>query len=82
MALRERPDLILMDLEMPRMSGLEACRALKQHANTKHIPVILLTMRGEKQFVEEGYSSGCSDYLTKPLNEETLLKVLKEHLGE
>ena len=64
-ALAEKPDLILMDVMMPRMTGLEACRALKQHKETSKIPVMLLTTRGEEQFVEQGYESGCSDYLTK-----------------
>src|SRR5579864_2998881 len=59
----EKPDLILMDVMMPRMTGLEACRALKQDKETSKIPVILLTTRGEEAFVREGYESGCSDYL-------------------
>lgn len=81
-ALRERPDLILMDIEMPRMSGLEACRILRQHENTKKTPIILLTMRGENSFVQEGYASGCSDFLTKPVNEKKLIAALRTHLGE
>jgi CheY-like chemotaxis protein len=46
-ALERRPDLILMDVEMPRMSGVEACRALRKHAETRNTPIVLLTMRGE-----------------------------------
>ena len=67
-AIQEKPDLILMDIEMPRMTGLEACRALKANEATKEIPIILLTTRGEDRFVQEGYASGCSDFLTKPVN--------------
>lgn len=78
----EKPDLILMDVIMPRMTGLEACRALKQDKETSKIPVILLTTRGEEQFVQEGYESGCSDYLTKPVNDTELLDLLKAYLGE
>jgi CheY-like chemotaxis protein len=78
----EKPDLILMDIVMPRMTGLEACRVLKQDKETSNIPVILLTTRGEEQFVQEGYASGCSDYLTKPVNNTELLALLKAYLGE
>ena len=60
-ARQEKPDLILMDIVMPRMTGLEACRVLKQDKETEKIPVILLTTRGEEQYVQEGYASGCSD---------------------
>lgn len=82
MALREQPDLILMDVVMPRMSGLEACRALKQEQTTKRIPVILLTSRGEQATVEDAYQSGCSDFLTKPVDEIKLVALLKNYLGE
>jgi CheY-like chemotaxis protein len=81
-ALKERPDLILMDVEMPRMNGLEACKILKQDEATKKIPVILLTARRADSFVQEGYASGCSDFLTKPLNKAKLIAVLEAHLGE
>jgi CheY-like chemotaxis protein len=81
-AKEEKPDLILMDIVMPRMTGLEACRVLKNDKETEKIPVILLTTRGEEQFVQEGYASGCSDYLTKPVNDAELLDLLKAYLGE
>jgi CheY-like chemotaxis protein len=78
----EKPDLILMDVMMPRMTGLEACRVLKHDKETSKIPVILLTTRAEEQYVQEGYESGCSDYLTKPVNDTELLDLLKAYLGE
>jgi CheY-like chemotaxis protein len=81
-AREERPDLILMDIVMPRMTGLEACRVLKKDKETEGIPVILLTTRGEEKYVQEGYASGCSDYLTKPVNDVELLDLLKAYLGE
>jgi CheY-like chemotaxis protein len=81
-ARREKPDLILMDIVMPRMTGLEACRVLKKDSETSRIPVILLTTRGEEQYVQEGYASGCSDYLTKPVNDTELLDLLQAYLGE
>ncbi len=81
-ARREKPDLILMDIVMPRMTGLEACRVLKKDSETSRIPVILLTTRGEEQYVQEGYASGCSDYLTKPVNDTELIDLLQAYLGE
>src|ERR1051325_8101399 len=69
-AIADLPHLILMDIEMPRMNGIEACRLLKQNEATKNIPIVLLTMRGEEPFVRQGYASGCSDFLTKPVNEQ------------
>lgn len=80
-ALQHKPDLILMDVEMPRMSGIEACRVLRQHAGTRSVPIVLLTMRGEDQAVKKGFDSGCNEYLLKPLNEAVLVATLKKYLG-
>jgi CheY-like chemotaxis protein len=81
-AREEKPDLILMEIVLPRMTGLEACRLLKEDQDTHKIPVIFLTTRGEEQFVQEGYASGCNDYMTKPVNDVELLDLLKTYLGE
>jgi CheY-like chemotaxis protein len=80
-AIAEVPNLILMDIEMPRMNGIEACRLLKQNETTRDIPVVLLTMRGEEPFVRQGYASGCSDFLTKPVNEQKLATIIKKYLS-
>lgn len=79
-AIAELPDLILMDIEMPRMNGLEACKLLKENKATKNIPVVLLTMRGEDPFVQQGFANGCSDFLVKPVNEQKLATVVKRYL--
>ena len=81
-ALVERPDLILMDVVMPTMTGLEACRVLRQNASTMRTPIILVTTRGESEGVEAGFASGCSDYVTKPINGLELLSKLRDQLGE
>src|ERR1044071_3634448 len=57
-AREELPDLILMDIVMPKMNGIMACRAIKQDPATKHIPIILVTTRGEAESLEAGYESG------------------------
>ena len=80
-ALAERPDLIVMDVVMPRMGGVEALRELRARAETRLTPVILVTTRGEPASVEAGYESGCSDYLTKPFEPEELLSKVRDCLG-
>ncbi len=81
-ALSERPDLILMDVVMPKMTGFEALRELRQRDATKDIPVIMVTTRGEGENVEAGFESGCNDYLTKPIDGIALLAKVRDHLGE
>ena len=81
-ATAEPPDLILMDVVMPNMTGLEACRALRAQPSTRAIPIILVTTRGESTSVEAGYESGCNDYVTKPINRLELLSKLRDQLGE
>jgi DNA-binding response OmpR family regulator len=80
-AVAERPDLILMDVVMPRKTGFEACRELKQREDTKSIPVILVTTRGEGENVETGFECGCNDYVTKPVNAQELLAKVRDHIA-
>ena len=80
-ARRELPDLILMDIVMPKVTGLEACKALRADPITSHIPIILVTTRGEPQTVEQGYEVGCNDYVTKPVNSSELLSKIRNILG-
>jgi DNA-binding response OmpR family regulator len=81
-ALSEKPDLILMDVVMPRMDGFEACKKLREQDATKAIPVIMVTTRGELASVESGYASGCNDYVTKPINGLELLAKVRSCLGQ
>ncbi len=75
----ELPDLILMDIVMPKMTGIQA-RAIKEDPTTSHIPIILVTTRGEAESMEAGYSSGCNDYVTKPVNSAELLGKIRDLL--
>jgi CheY-like chemotaxis protein len=77
----EQPDLILMDIVMPHVNGLEACKALREDPATRHIPIILVTTRGEAQCMEQGYENGCNDYVTKPVNSAELLSKVRSLLG-
>jgi CheY-like chemotaxis protein len=80
-ATAELPDLILMDVVMPRMTGIEACKKLRGQSTTKDIPIILVTTRGEPTSVEIGYESGCNDYVTKPINSVELLGKVENLIG-
>jgi len=61
-------DLILMDIVMPGIDGLEACRAIKQSARSRDIPIIMVTASGKAEQIEKAFSAGAVDYITKPIN--------------
>lgn len=81
-ATREIPDLILMDVVMPKLSGFDAVRKLREQAATREIPIILVTTRAEVHNVQNGFASGCNDYITKPINSLELITKVKNFLGE
>ena len=81
-AATEKPDLILLDVIMPRMSGFEACRLIRDDEASKNIPIIMVTTRGEAANVETGWLVGCTDYVTKPINSVELLAKVRSLLGE
>lgn len=78
----ERPDLIFLDVIMPRMDGFQTCRVLRSRSETKNVPIILVTTRGEPHYVRQGFESGCTDYITKPFDGEELLAKVRSHLEE
>jgi len=78
--LRDGPDLILMDLSLPRLDGWEATRRLKANASVKHIPVIAVTAHAAREDQTRAYQSGCCDYITKPIDREVLMTSIKKHL--
>ncbi len=80
-AVRELPDLILLDVVMPRMDGFEVCRVLRGIEATRTIPIIMVTTRGEGKNVEAGFANGANDYVTKPINSAELLAKIQRHLG-
>jgi len=81
-AAAERPDLIVMDVVMPKMSGFEACRAIRKQESTCNVPIIMVTTRAEGENVEEGFASGCSEYVTKPINSLEFVTKVRHCLGE
>ena len=77
----ERPDLIVMDVVMPKMTGIEACLELRRCPETSAIPVLLVTTRGEEEFVAKGREAGCTEYLTKPVNGPELMAKIRDYLA-
>ena len=73
------PDLILLDIMMPDISGYEVCRQLKANPHTRHIPVIFLTSKTEVESEEIGMSLGAVDYITRPINPDILLSRVRAH---
>jgi two-component system alkaline phosphatase synthesis response regulator PhoP len=65
---QESPDLILLDIMMPRMSGFEVCRKIKTDPETRDIPIIMVTALNELGDIERGVESGTDDFITKPVN--------------
>jgi two-component system, sensor histidine kinase and response regulator len=74
------PDLILLDIMMPGIDGLEVCRRLKNDVRLREIPVIFLTAKKETEDLAEGFNVGGVDYITKPFNREELIIRVKNHL--
>lgn len=72
-ALAEEPDVILMDIMMPRLNGIDACRRLKTDPRTEHIPIVLVTALNEREDRLRGLGAGADDFLTKPVNDLQLL---------
>jgi two-component system cell cycle response regulator len=68
-----QPDLILLDVMMPGMDGFECCRHLKESAATLHIPVVMVTALGEPSERLRGLEAGADDFLTKPVEYDTLM---------
>jgi len=71
------PDLVLLDIMLPGMDGLEVCRLLATQDNTRHLPVIMLTAKGEEADIVTGLQMGADDYITKPFSPRVLLARIK-----
>ena len=76
----EMPDLILMDVRMPRMTGYEACQTIKADDRVKHIPVVFLSAKGQDSEIQAGINAGASEYLLKPFAPMELTEKIRELL--
>ena len=80
MAKKITPELILLDVRMPVMSGYEACEKIKNDPKTKHIPIVFLSAKGQDSEIQAGLSAGATDYLLKPFGPMELTDKVKELL--
>jgi two-component system phosphate regulon response regulator PhoB/two-component system alkaline phosphatase synthesis response regulator PhoP len=76
-AFQDLPDLILLDVKLPRLDGCEVCRKLKSDARTKTIPVFLLSAKAQKKEIQEGLDAGADKYLCKPMSFPDILKEIQ-----
>lgn len=75
-----QPDLILLDVVMPKLDGLSTCRALRARPETSTTPILLVTSQNEEWDVEAGFTSGCTDYVMKPVDQLELLSKVESWL--
>jgi len=79
---QEKPDLIILDVRMPRMTGYEVCRRLKEDPQTRDIPVVFLSAKGQDMEVQEGYASGAEEYIIKPFVPDDLVAQVQRILEQ
>lgn len=80
-ALEEKPDLVLLDWMMPRMSGIEVCTSMRKDPDLAHTPVIMLTAKAQEADVSRGFAAGADDYIVKPFSPRELADRVKSLLG-
>ena len=82
LAPKENPDLILMDVRMPRMTGYEACRIIKAEPKLKDIPIVFLSAKGQESEIQTGLEVGAEEYLLKPFAPDQLTERVKAILAK
>lgn len=74
------PDLILLDVMMPRMDGIEACKRMRRNPKTADLPIVILSAKTSVEAIREGLDAGATRYLTKPIARDNLLETIREVL--
>ena len=82
MAPNVNPDIILMDVRMPRMTGYEACKVMKQNADLRDIPIVFLSAKGQEAEIQQGLDAGAEEYLLKPFAPDQLTSRVKAILAK
>ena len=77
----EKPDLFILDVMMPDVNGIELCKMIKERDDTKEIPVLILSARGDSKSVIQGIEAGAADYLLKPIFHNNLVEKVRSVLG-
>ena len=80
-ALELKPDLVLLDWMMPRLTGLEVCRRLRENPETAETPIVLLTARAQEADVDRGFAAGADDYIVKPFSPRELVTRVSAQLA-
>ncbi|MCE7871023.1 response regulator [bacterium CPR1] len=81
-ALADRPDLLLLDIQMPRMDGNSVCRQLRDHPERKDVYIVMITAKGQEADRLNSLESGANEYITKPFSPRKVITRVKEILGE
>ncbi len=81
-ATREVPDLVLMDVRMPRMTGYDACRIMKANPNLHDVPVVFLSAKGQESEIQSGLEAGAEEYLLKPFSPDELTNRVRTILSK
>jgi len=76
------PDLVILDVRMPRMTGYEACQQIKNDADLNHIPVIFLSAKGQEAEMQAGLDAGCVEYIVKPFSPDQLTHQIQNVLDK
>jgi DNA-binding response OmpR family regulator len=82
LAEREPFDLVILDVRMPRMTGYEVCRRLRDSATLRDIPVVFLSAKGQEQEIQEGLNAGANHYILKPFAPDVLAQKIRDVLAE
>ncbi|MFH1282969.1 MAG: response regulator [bacterium] len=81
-SLEEKPDLILLDIMLPKLDGIEVCKVLKSKSKLKNVPILMLTSLNAVGDVEKAFQAGANDYLAKPFEYDRLLSKIRKLLDE
>lgn len=82
LTLQEHPDLVMLDVRMPRMTGYEACKRIKAEPELAATPVVFLSAKGQESEIEQGIASGAEEYLLKPFAPDQLVERVRAILGK
>ncbi len=77
---KKKPDLVVLDLVMPGIDGVDVCKKIKSDPETKDIPIIICTGNTDRAYIEKCFDAGCADYTSKPIESTILLARVKTHL--
>ena len=81
LAVESQPDLVISDIDMPKMNGYEMCQQIKENASARDIPILILSARGSGLDIDRGFDAGANDFLTKPVADNELIRRIEMTLG-